>query len=91
MIAETHHENEEQPFLLRNVIDWLRSHGIMAHLKNVVAAQVPVGYEDETGFHLGVPPAPVRAVSVFAVKTTRTESCHDYSMDDLRAPVIMPY
>jgi hypothetical protein len=72
MIAETHHENEEQPVLLRHVIDWLRSCGIMVHLRNTVAAQIPVGYQDETGFHLGV-----QAADVSAVPACELESVED--------------
>lgn len=30
--------------------------GIIARLKNAVKAHVPVGYQDETGFHYGVKP-----------------------------------
>jgi hypothetical protein len=29
-------------------------HGIVAKLRNVVRIDVPVGYQDETGFHYGV-------------------------------------
>jgi len=32
-------------------------HGIMNKLKNAVKIQIPTGYQDETGFHLGVKPA----------------------------------
>ena len=31
--------------------------GIMNKLKNAVKIQIPTGYQDETGFHLGVKPA----------------------------------
>jgi hypothetical protein len=30
--------------------------GIIARLKNAVKVEVPVGYQDETGFHTGVKP-----------------------------------
>jgi hypothetical protein len=28
--------------------------GIIAKLRSVIASQVPLGYQDESGFHLGV-------------------------------------
>ena len=31
--------------------------GLIAKLKNAVKIQIPVGYQDETGFHYGVKPA----------------------------------
>ena len=31
--------------------------GIIAKLKNAVKSSVPVGYQDESGFHYGVKPA----------------------------------
>ena len=35
----------------------LMFHGIVAKLRNAVRIEVPVGYQDETGFHMGVKPA----------------------------------
>jgi hypothetical protein len=32
-------------------------HGIIAKLRNTVRIDIPTGYQDETGFHLGVKPA----------------------------------
>jgi len=36
-------------------------HGILAKLRNAARIDIPVGYQDETGFHLGVKPAPKEA------------------------------
>ena len=35
--------------------------GIIGRLLSVLAALVPMGYEDETGFHYGTEPYPVRS------------------------------
>lgn len=35
----------------------LQIHGIIAKLRNAVRIQIPVAYQDETGFHMGVKPA----------------------------------
>jgi len=35
----------------------LMFHGIFAKLRNAVRVDIPVGYQDETGFHYGVKPA----------------------------------
>lgn len=32
-------------------------HDIVAKLRNAIKFEVPTGYQDETGFHLGVKPA----------------------------------
>jgi hypothetical protein len=32
-------------------------HGIVAKLRNAVRIDIPIGYQDETGFHMGVKPA----------------------------------
>jgi len=58
MIADCHHAKKKQPFLLGNVIAWLRRTGLMARLHDTIAIHVPVGYEDETGFHIAreIPP-----------------------------------
>jgi len=32
----------------------LMFHGIIAKLRNAMRFEVPVGYQDETGFHMGV-------------------------------------
>jgi len=32
-------------------------HGIIAKLRNAVRIDIPTGYQDETGFHMGVKPA----------------------------------
>ncbi len=31
--------------------------GIVSKLRNAVRIEIPAGYEDETGFHMGVSPA----------------------------------
>jgi hypothetical protein len=54
-----------------NFTDWLRPSGIRAKLNNVVASLVPVGYEDETGFHYGVKAAPVPFVPAFHSKSSQ--------------------
>jgi hypothetical protein len=33
-------------------------HEFVAKLRNAFRMEIPVGYQDETGFHLGVQPAP---------------------------------
>jgi hypothetical protein len=35
----------------------LMLHGIITKLRNMVKIEVPIGYQDETGFHIGVKPA----------------------------------
>jgi hypothetical protein len=35
----------------------LMFHGIVAKLRNAVRIEIPVGYQDEAGFHMGVKPA----------------------------------
>jgi hypothetical protein len=35
----------------------LMFHGIVAKLRNAVRIDIPIGYQDETGFHMGVKPA----------------------------------
>jgi hypothetical protein len=35
----------------------LMFHGAVAKLRNAVRIDIPVGYQDETGFHMGVKPA----------------------------------
>jgi hypothetical protein len=35
----------------------LMFHGIVAKLRNAIRIDIPVGYQDETGFHMGVKPA----------------------------------
>jgi hypothetical protein len=32
-------------------------HGIVAKMRNAVRIDIPIGYQDETGFHMGVKPA----------------------------------
>jgi hypothetical protein len=32
-------------------------HGVVAKLRNAVRIDIPIGYQDETGFHMGVKPA----------------------------------
>ena len=32
-------------------------HGIVARVRNAVRIEIPTGYQDETGFHMGVKPA----------------------------------
>jgi hypothetical protein len=33
-------------------------HEFIAKLRNAIRIEIPTGYQDETGFHLGVQPAP---------------------------------
>ena len=35
----------------------LMLHGVVAKLRNAAKIDIPVGYQDETGFHMGVKPA----------------------------------
>lgn len=35
----------------------LHLNGIIAKLRNAVRFQIPTGYQDESGFHMGVKPA----------------------------------
>jgi len=32
-------------------------HGVVAKLRNAVRIDIPIGYQDETEFHMGVKPA----------------------------------
>jgi len=34
----------------------LMFHGIIAKLRNAIRLEIPIGYQDETGFHMGVKP-----------------------------------
>jgi hypothetical protein len=34
----------------------LMFHGIIARLRNAISIEIPIGYQDETGFHMGVKP-----------------------------------
>ena len=68
MIADTHFEKAEQPFLLRNVIARFRPGGFMAWLHAKVAKHAPAGYEDETGFHFGVKTASDASVQASDVR-----------------------
>ena len=61
MITESHHAREKQAFLLGSVIAWLRRNGLKAKLHSAFATHVPVGYEDETGFHIVRKTSPVRS------------------------------
>jgi hypothetical protein len=61
MITETHRAREKQGFRLGSVISWIRPEEIKAKLYQAFTAHVPVGYEDETGFHIVRQPSPVRA------------------------------
>ena len=38
----------------------LMFHGVVAKLRNAVRIDIPIGYQDETGFHMGVKSAPNR-------------------------------
>jgi len=35
----------------------LMFHGIFAKMRNAIRFEIPIGYQDETGFHMGVKPA----------------------------------
>jgi hypothetical protein len=61
MITESHHAREKQTFLFGGVIAWIRRNELKAKLHSAFATHVPVGYEDETGFHFERKPAPVRS------------------------------
>jgi hypothetical protein len=39
-------------FAERNLETWL--HQVAAKIRHAISRQIPVGFEDETGFHLGV-------------------------------------
>jgi hypothetical protein len=61
MISERQHAREKRSFHFGSVISWIRPNELKAKLRNVFAAHVPVGYEDETGFHIVRKPSPVRS------------------------------
>jgi hypothetical protein len=61
MITESHHAQEKQTFLLGNIMAWIRPNELKAKLHNAFANHVPVGYEDETGFHIVRKASPVRS------------------------------
>ena len=64
MIVDNLRAKQKQTFLLGTVIAWLRRTGLTARLHDTIATHVPLGYEDETGFHItretpSDPPDPV--------------------------------
>jgi hypothetical protein len=61
MLTENQHAKKKQPFFQGNVIAWFRRNGLMARLRSTIVDHVPVGYEDETGFHIAKKPSPVRS------------------------------
>jgi len=54
MTAGSHCAKAKQPFRFGRVAAGIRRAGFTARLRAAPAALAPVGYEDETGFHLGV-------------------------------------
>ena len=62
MIGHDHHAKMTQVSLLKSVIAWFRPHELLARLHNKIATQMPVGYEDEAGFHIGMETASVYSV-----------------------------
>ena len=60
MNTESHHAQEKQTFLLGNIMAWIRRNELKTKLRTAIATHVPVGYEDETGFHIGRQTSPVR-------------------------------
>ena len=61
MITENHHAREKRTFLFGNVLAWIRRNELKTKLHSAFAAHVPVGYEDETGFHFERKTGPVRS------------------------------
>lgn len=57
MTNASHRPGDTALFRKRSVAAWLRRHGLTARLQNALAGQAPVGYEDDTGFHVGVNPS----------------------------------
>lgn len=55
MFSASHYAKKEQAFLPGNAGAWFREDGLMARLRSAIHAaietHVPLGYEDETGFH----------------------------------------
>ena len=45
----------EREFVERNLENWL--HQVAGKIRFAISRRIPVGFEDETGFHLGVQPA----------------------------------
>ena len=54
MIAERHYHGEDPAYLPGKIMAWLRRHGLKNRLHSTIAQHIPIGYEDETGFHLGM-------------------------------------
>ncbi|MGD0812711.1 MAG: hypothetical protein ABSA83_03830 [Verrucomicrobiota bacterium] len=61
MITQRHHAREKQGFFFGSVISWIRRNELKTKLHDAFVNHVPIGYEDETGFHIIRKPAPVRA------------------------------
>jgi hypothetical protein len=53
MIHRDQHARKMQVPLLGNVIASLQRKGFLGTLHDAIASQMPVGYEDEAGFHMG--------------------------------------
>jgi hypothetical protein len=52
MTFGSHSTKREQSFLLGNVVARPRWSRLAARLRAAIEAKAPLGYEDETGFHL---------------------------------------
>jgi len=72
MITENHHAREKRTFLLGSVIAWIRRIELKTKLQTAFATHVPVGYEDETGFHLERHTSPVRSGPVSGAEFGRS-------------------
>jgi hypothetical protein len=54
MAAGSHRIRRCRTLLTRTIVALIRGKGIIATLRATISAQIPVGYEDETGFHIGM-------------------------------------
>jgi hypothetical protein len=62
MIHRDQHAQRTQVSLLRNVIAWFRRNGFRARLHDAISSHIPVGYEDEAGFHVVRETASARSI-----------------------------